>query len=89
MGIIDHGTDAFTVNTGSGACTSTFRIGMLNGVNGWVCDANDMADNIASRIVETSTSYGTVDLEHVSIGATPAVTNYLPNHTIHVKCTWY
>jgi hypothetical protein len=88
MGIADHGTDAFTVNTGTGACTPTFRLDMAGGNNGWVCDANDMAD-VTTRIVQTSTSYGTMDLTRVSVGASPAAVNFLPNHTIHVKCTWY
>jgi hypothetical protein len=93
LGLLTHGGNGFTVNTGTGACTSQVRVTMSPpyGINGWACYANDLSDGPDARTVMLGVAgniyYGFIDIAHYSVGATPAAVNFAPNSVITINCT--
>jgi hypothetical protein len=91
LGHVAHGGEAFTVNTGTGACTSQIRLAWNPpyGASGWACNANDLSDGPAARTVMLGpVYYAYTDFIHYSIGATPAAVNFAPSSEIVITCSW-
>lgn len=78
-------TAAFTVNTGSGTCSSTFALGMPNAANGWTCTAYDEAGGANFRVQATADTATSVTFTGYSI-ASPSAANFIASHTVHVMC---
>ena len=80
----------FRINTGTGACGSTYRINLPTVTNDWMCDAVDEASGGYSpptRIQQTGHSFSDATFTNYSIGTTPAATNFPTNKQIMMRCT--
>ncbi len=82
-------TAAFTILTGSGACSSVVNIGMPTATHGWICYAVDEQSGAGTRIAQSSDNVNTVTFTNYSIGTTPAVTNFVVSRVVLVMCSAY